>query len=111
MLMLDGPPPLWASSRPRVGNPRYLPSAWHFGQFAAAVAKRYGDRVDDYILWNEPNLPLWLQPQAQLQGQALHAGLAAHLPLHGPRRLPGDQRGRPAVARSSSARSRPPAAS
>ena len=29
------PPPLWASTRPRVGNPRYKPSAWHFGQFAS----------------------------------------------------------------------------
>ncbi len=28
LLMLDGPPPLWASSKPRVGNPRYMPSAW-----------------------------------------------------------------------------------
>jgi hypothetical protein len=65
LLMLGGPPPLWASSRPRAGNPRYQPSAWHFGQFAAAVAQRYGPQVDEYILWNEPNLPLWLQPQAR----------------------------------------------
>ena len=27
---------------------------------------RYGDRVDRYILWNEPNLGGWLRPQAQL---------------------------------------------
>lgn len=64
LLMLDGPPPLWASGKPRVGNPRRYPSAWHFGRFAAAVAARYGDVVDEYILWNEPNLPVWLQPQA-----------------------------------------------
>lgn len=69
LLLLGGPPPLWASSRPRVGNPRYLPSAWHFGQFAAAVAKRYGSLVEEYILWNEPNLPLWLQPQASCKGK------------------------------------------
>ncbi len=69
-LLLNGPPPLWASNRPRVGNPRYQTSAWHFGRFAAAVAKRYGSVADDYILWNEPNLPLWLQPQAHCVGRA-----------------------------------------
>jgi hypothetical protein len=69
MLMIDGPPPLWGSTRPRVGNPRYMPSAWHFGQFAAAVAARYGEFVEEYILWNEPNLPVWLQPQARCIGK------------------------------------------
>ena len=64
ILMLDGPPPLWASGNPSVGNPRYRPSAPAFGAFAAAAAQRYGARVDHYILWNEPNLPLWIQPQA-----------------------------------------------
>jgi Glycosyl hydrolase family 79 C-terminal beta domain len=64
ILMLDGPPPLWGSGNPRVGNPRYRPSAPAFAAFAAAVAQRYGAVVDDYILWNEPNLPLWIQPQA-----------------------------------------------
>ena len=29
-----------------------------------AVARRYGADVDRYIVWNEPNLPSWLQPQA-----------------------------------------------
>jgi hypothetical protein len=64
ILMIDGPPPLWASAAPAGGNPRYRPRATDFGPFATAVARRYGDRVDQYILWNEPNLPLWLQPQA-----------------------------------------------
>ncbi|MGZ4275663.1 MAG: glycosyl hydrolase family protein [Solirubrobacteraceae bacterium] len=64
ILMLDGPPPLWASSKPIAYNPRYKPVSWQFGAFAAAVAGRYGADVDTYILWNEPNLPLWLQPQA-----------------------------------------------
>ena len=69
LLMLDGPPPLWGSSRPRVGNPRYLPSPYYFGKFAAAVAARYGNVVDEYILWNEPNLPVWLQPQGLCNGK------------------------------------------
>jgi hypothetical protein len=65
LLMLDGPPPLWGSGNPARGNPRYRPSAPAFANFAAAAAQRYGASVDDYILWNEPNLPLWIQPQAQ----------------------------------------------
>jgi hypothetical protein len=64
-LMIAGPPPLWASGRPGLVNPRYRPSAPAYANFAAAVAARYGATVDDYILWNEPNLPLWIQPQAQ----------------------------------------------
>ena len=64
LLLLGGPPPLWGSSQPAAGSPRVLPSAFQFGSWAAAVARRYGDRVQEYILWNEPNLPLWLQPQA-----------------------------------------------
>jgi hypothetical protein len=64
MLMLDGPPPLWASGNPAKRNPRYRTNANAFASFAAAVASRYGGAVDEYILWNEPNLPVWLQPQA-----------------------------------------------
>jgi hypothetical protein len=29
------------------------------------VAKRFGSRVDRYILWNEPNISAWLSPQAR----------------------------------------------
>jgi hypothetical protein len=64
MLMIDGPPPLWASGNPRRRNPRYRPSATAFANFASAVARRYAFAVDEYILWNEPNLPVWIQPQA-----------------------------------------------
>jgi hypothetical protein len=63
IFMVTGPPPLWASGRPDLDNPRYRPSAPAYANFATAVATRYGAAVDDYILWNEPNLPLWLQPQ------------------------------------------------
>ncbi|MEP6954488.1 MAG: glycosyl hydrolase family 79 C-terminal domain-containing protein, partial [Solirubrobacteraceae bacterium] len=69
ILMLDGPPPLWASSKPLANNPRYKPIAWQFGAFASAVAQRYAEDVDTYILWNEPNLPLWIQPQAGCRGK------------------------------------------
>ena len=64
MLTVTGPGPLWTSRSPSAGNFRSKPDAVKFAAFATAVAKRYGDRVDRYILWNEPNLSQWLQPQS-----------------------------------------------
>jgi len=64
MLTITGPGPLWSSRMPALGNPRYKPNPAKYAAFSAAVARRYADRVDRYILWNEPNLPSWLQPQA-----------------------------------------------
>src|SRR3954464_161427 len=64
MLMIDGPPPLWASGNPARRIPRYRPSAPAFANFASAVARRYGASGGDYSLGNEPNLPLWIRPQA-----------------------------------------------
>lgn len=68
MLAVTGSGPLWGSREPARGNPRYLPDASRFGAFAAAVAKRYGPRVDRYLIWNEPNQPAWLQPQFSCRG-------------------------------------------
>jgi hypothetical protein len=63
MLSVTGPGPLWTSRAPRRHNPRYKPDPRLFGQFARAVALRYGDRVDRYLIWNEPNVAGWLEPQ------------------------------------------------
>ncbi len=63
ILAVTGSGPLWASRNPALGNPRYRPDPRLFGRFAAAVAKRYSAQVDRYMIWNEPNLPAWLQPQ------------------------------------------------
>jgi hypothetical protein len=63
MLSVTGPGPLWTSRSPRKHNPRYKPSPVLFGKFARAVATRYGDRVDRYLIWNEPNVAGWLEPQ------------------------------------------------
>jgi hypothetical protein len=68
MLVVTGPGPLWASQVPARHNIRYKPRPDLFGQFARAVARRYAGAVDRYILWNEPNLPLWLQPQNTCTG-------------------------------------------
>jgi hypothetical protein len=63
MLMITGPGPLWASQAPSRHRVRYKPRPDLFGAFAHAVATRYRGMADRYIIWNEPNLPLWLQPQ------------------------------------------------
>ncbi len=61
MLTLTGPVPRWATKRKR----GFLkdPSALEFGRFAKAVARRYGDRVSTWSIWNEPNQPQFLLPQ------------------------------------------------
>lgn len=65
MLTVTGPGPLWTSRSPRRRNARYKPDPRAFGSFARRVAARYGDRVDTYLIWNEPNIPGWLDPQLE----------------------------------------------
>jgi hypothetical protein len=69
-LSITGPGPLWASARPSAGNHRLQPLPALYGRFARAVAVRYGAAVDRYVVWNEPNLPLWLQPQFTCRGRS-----------------------------------------
>ena len=78
MLNVTGPGPLWVSRRSERGEPRYDPDPALYGEFARAVAERYGDRVDRYILWNEPNLAGWLMPQASCVGKRC-SSVAPHL--------------------------------
>jgi hypothetical protein len=68
ILAVTGSGPVWSSSRPSLDNPRWRPSPRRFAQFATAVARRYGHAVTDYILWNEPDQPGWLQPQFSCRG-------------------------------------------
>src|SRR5215211_2689060 len=67
LLVVTGPGPLWASQVPGRRSIRYKPRPDLFAQFARAAALRYAQATDRYILWNEPNLPLWLQPQNSCQ--------------------------------------------
>ena len=67
-LTVTGPGPLWASAEPGRQSRRYKPRPDLFGRYARAVALRYGSQVDRYVVWNEPNLPLWLQPQFTCTG-------------------------------------------
>src|SRR3954470_3073140 len=63
MLAVTGPGPVWSSSDPSRHDGRYKPSPAHFGAFSTAVAARYRGQVARYLIWNEPNQPLWLTPQ------------------------------------------------
>jgi hypothetical protein len=58
---LTGPVPTWAT-KTRRGHLN-TPGAREFGRWAKAVATRYGDRVDLWSIWNEPNHPEFLKPQ------------------------------------------------
>ena len=87
LLTITGPGPLWTSRRSERGDPRYDPDPEAYAEFAGAVAERYGDRVDRYVVWNEPNLGSWLRPQASCTRSGCTSGRAAPLPRAGPRRL------------------------
>ena len=69
-LTLTGPVPTWATKRKRgkVADP----SAKLYGRWVRAVAARYGDRVNLWSIWNEPNHPDFLGPQ--------YHGTAPHTP-------------------------------
>jgi hypothetical protein len=64
VLVVTGPAPVWATADPARGSTRHRPRPDLFARFARAVASRFGAAVDRYVIWNEPNLPLWLQPQS-----------------------------------------------
>jgi hypothetical protein len=78
-------PPAWASSRPRRHAKRgtYPPKrVGDFAAFAAAAARRYGrggsfwaahphihaKPIGSWQVWNEPNLPVYWQPQPRAAG-------------------------------------------
>jgi hypothetical protein len=62
---VTGPGPAWTSSSPGRRQGQWKPKPAAFGDFAEAVAKRYAAWVDRYIIWNEPNIYIWLSPQAR----------------------------------------------
>jgi hypothetical protein len=68
IMTVTGWGPVWGTRNPERDNPRHDPDPARFAEFAKAVATRYGADVDDYIVWNEPNQPLWLQPQRKCSG-------------------------------------------
>jgi hypothetical protein len=79
IVLITGPGPYWASRFPSHRRGTYYPSPSAFRNFAKAVALRYGDRVDTYILWNEPNLAAWLSPQAKCRKHHGCTAVAPHV--------------------------------
>lgn len=69
IVSITGPAPIWGSQFPSRRNGRYKPDPAKFAAFASAVAQRYSGRVDRFIIWNEPNLSNWLQPQFSCSGR------------------------------------------
>jgi hypothetical protein len=64
LLTLTGPGPVWGMQDPSRASRRYRPSPARYAEFARDAAAHFAGRVHRYILWNEPNLPFWLQPQS-----------------------------------------------
>jgi O-antigen ligase len=62
--------PAWARDAGDAGNPLAPPhERSDFGAFAAAVARRYGDRLRYYQVWHEPNIaPHWGAREADPAG-------------------------------------------
>jgi hypothetical protein len=91
-LTLTGPVPTWATKSKR--GHLNTPSAREFGRWATAVATRFGDRVDLWSIWNEPNHPEFLKPQYRKGAPASpliyrKLYIAAEQALHG---VPGGAR-------------------
>ena len=61
LLTISGPVPRWATRYKDDHVTR--PSATRYGRFTEAVARRFGDVVDAFSIWNEPNHPDFLRPQ------------------------------------------------
>jgi hypothetical protein len=57
--------PVWASSEPRRGRMGWKPDPRLYGQWATALARRYGGQVDRWLLGNEPNQRIFMQPQTE----------------------------------------------
>ncbi len=61
LLTVSGPVPRWATEKRRDQVTRPEPD--EFAAFMTAVARHYGDEVDVWSIWNEPNQPQFLKPQ------------------------------------------------
>ena len=78
ILTITGPGPVWASSQPGKRSGALNPRISEVTKFVQAVATRYRNDVNQYILWNEPNLSLFLEPQQTCSRRSCTM-VAAHL--------------------------------
>ena len=68
LLTISGPVPKWATQSKLDNLTRPSPTA--FAAFVTAVARKFGDQVQTWTIWNEPNQPQFLRPQFADGGQA-----------------------------------------
>ena len=68
LISITTPAPLWATGDPGRHDRLWKPKPGEFAKFARAVAARYGPRVDQFAILNEPNQPGWLRPQSDRRG-------------------------------------------
>lgn len=77
IMTITGPVPQWATQEKRDNLTRPSPSA--FAAFVTAVGRKFGDRVDTWAIWNEPNQPQFLRPQYARGGRAASPGIYRNL--------------------------------
>jgi hypothetical protein len=75
-LNLTGPVPRWATKSKKDNLTRPMPK--EFQAWATAVGRRYGDQVETWSIWNEPNHPRFLKPQYR-KGKPYSPGLYRRL--------------------------------
>jgi hypothetical protein len=85
LMTISGPVPVWATAAKLDDKTRPSPSA--FAAFAQAVGRKYGDQVDNWAIWNEPNQPQFLRPQFAGGGKAVSPGVYRKLYQAGVRGL------------------------
>ena len=68
LLTISGPVPKWATAAKRDNLTRPSPTA--FAAFVQAVGRKFGDQIDLWAIWNEPNQPQFLRPQYARGGRA-----------------------------------------
>jgi len=73
LLTISGPVPKWATKAKLDKLTR--PSASAFAAFVTAVGRHYGDQVNTWAIWNEPNQPQFLRPQFGDGGKAISPGI------------------------------------
>jgi hypothetical protein len=68
LVTISGPVPKWATAARRDNKTR--PSSTAFAAFATAIGRKFGDQINTWAIWNEPNQPQFLRPQFARGGQA-----------------------------------------
>ena len=85
LLTISGPVPKWATQSKLDNRTRPSPSA--FAAFVTAVGRKFGDQVNAWSIWNEPNQPQFLLPQFADGGRAVSPEIYRNLYLAGVRGL------------------------